>query len=252
MTSDLYHTLRLLYTFNDTGHAMTFNPNLNLNTNSLFRIGITVDLNVEDIEIPIIGKSHLEEQIMNKFSSLDTTEEEVIIPLFQNGNNVNKRTLNTICKLFKEVSWLNRLAKVHISNNIYYIGKGIILDKDLSPLLLCTLKARKKEEPGEPNKIVYYKAMCYIHPNVFIHSKDLINKGIISTIIPFYLENEIYLPSNYYIDLEPTYKKVEIVIDDCKRFFTKPVKPKQLSDIDTSLNKCINDNIDEILDSLWQ
>ena len=131
---------------------------------------------------------------------------------------------------------------------MYYGGKGIILDGNFNPLLLCTLLARiVKEEGGDV--LTYYRPVCHINPKVFIESDKLVNKGIIKKLIPYYSNYDTCFPRGIRRNTnnDPESEKVKVIIDDFSHLFIEPVKPTPSSCSNESLNQCLVDNVEDIL-----
>lgn len=62
----------------------------------------------------------------------------------------------------------------------YYGGKGIILDGDCRPLMICGYESKITN-----NNIVDSKRVCLISPDVYIR-EDMVSKCIVRKIIPYY------------------------------------------------------------------
>lgn len=236
-----------------------YNPNLGnnltLDSNNVFSKSLVVDITGDDIEIPSIARVHYESVIYNNLAYNDINKvERTILPLYANSNSQNKRTFNGIMReFFCQVSFNQRLLKVTTNKGeIYYGGCGLILDEGFNPLLMCGLKARKRimedEECIEDVSMQYYRAICRINPIVFAEPNKLINKGIIKKLIPLYTTMDISFPfSNYGISNNPDSRKVEVIIDDFSKFFITPIAPTPSKCSNDTLNKCLNDNIKDIL-----
>jgi hypothetical protein len=220
---------------------------LTLDTNNVYRLNLIVDLKEDEVEIPVIAREHFESYIYNKlmFNHYSNVE-KIILPLYANSGNQNRKTFDTIVCQFFSTNYIRRLQKITTGKgDVYYGGKGVILDGDFNPLLLCTLLA--KIVPAQ-KKAVHYRPICYIHPKVFEDTTKLINKGIINKIIPFYTSRNIIGPlsraafQTYYDDT-----KVKVIVDKFDSFFTKPVEPTPSSCSNELLNECLVDNIEDIM-----
>ena len=91
--------------------------------------------------------------------------------------------------------------------------------------------------------------MCYVHPKVFEEPTKLMNKGIITKLIPFYSNTEIDSPRHYGSAFIDGYedKKVKVVIDSFDKFFVRPVKPTPSTCSNEILNECLVDNVEDIV-----
>lgn len=239
--ADIFH-------LGENNASSTLRGELNLDSNNVFRKNLIVDLEGEELEIPVIARIHCETIL----TSLITPEipqqvQKIVLPLYDNIYPTTKRTFDSIIRqFFAGVRFNDRLQKITTAKGeVYYGGKGIILDKDLAPILLCTLKARKGY--GEyMNTITYYRPVCHISPKVFTESTSLMNKGIIKRVIPFYTTENVTLPNPYICRSATRSSTVEIIIDDFSRFFVEPVKPTPSTCSNEILNQCLVDNLDDI------
>ena len=78
----------------------------------------------------------------------------------------------------------------------------------------------------------------------------LINKGIIKKIIPYYSNNALLFPSiiSGYVNVNTVKSnRAAVIIDDMDKFFVKPTVPKPQSCTMESLNQCLVDNIEDVL-----
>ena len=219
---------------------------LTLDSNNVFSRSIIVDLNKDEIELPVIAIRHFEEaagsSIIPSFSV-----EKVILPLYNNTYDQSRRTFDTImAQFFANTSYEGRLLKITTNKGeVYYGGKGIIFDGNYNPLLLCTLKARRVVTEKE-KYTAYYRPVCYVSPRVFEEPNTVVNKGIIKKLIPFYTSHNMDFPLGLFRDNAED-KKVQVVIDNFDRFFVKPVKPNPSTCSNELLNQCLIDNIEDII-----
>lgn len=229
--------------------------NLTLDRNNIYSKSLIVNITGDDIEIPSIARIYYEGIIRNNLTHSNIERvEKTILPLYTNGNDLNRRTFNGIMRdFFCLVPFRQRLLKVTTSKGeTYYGGCGLILDEGLNPLLMCGLKARKVITEGEGGAEVvsmqYYRAVCRVSPTVFAEPNKLINKGIIKKLIPLYTTMDTNFPTvNSGISNSPDSRKVEVIIDDFSKFFISPVAPTPSKCSNDALNKCLNDNIEDIL-----
>lgn len=225
--------------------------------NNIFNKSLVVDIVGDDIEIPSIIRTYYE-PLINSASTYNTFNDiktkRVVLPLYTNCIPKCKRTFNGIIgEFFCNVTHNQRLLKIITGKGeVYYGGFGLILDEEFNPLLMCGLKARKivtKNNEGiETTSMQYYRAFCRISPIVFTDPTKLINKGIIKKLIPLYTSINILFPSDSCgISNNPESNKVEIIVDDFSKLFITPIAPTPSKCINDVLNKCLNDNIEDIL-----
>ena len=174
---------------------------------------------------------------------------KIILPLYDNALSQERRTFDSImAQLFVNVEYDKRLQKIITTKGeVYYGGRGIIFDESYTPLLLCTLTARKVYTNNNSN-MVYYRPVCYVSPKVFLEPNKLINKGIIKKLIPCYTSREVSFPRiNYRFSSKPESRKVKVIVDNFDKFFVEPIKPTPSATINDTLNECLIDNIEDIM-----
>ena len=229
-------------------HSTSFqlSDSLTLDSNNVFSRSIIVDLNKDEIELPVIAIRHFEEAAGSSIIP-SISVEKVILPLYNNAYDQSRRTFDTImAQFFANTSYEGRLLKITTNKGeVYYGGKGIIFDGNYNPLLLCTLKARRVVTENE-KYTAYYRPVCYVSPRVFEEPNTIVNKGIIKKLIPFYTSHNMDFPLGLFRNKADD-RKVQVVIDNFDRFFVKPVKPSPSTCSNELLNQCLIDNIEDIL-----
>lgn len=229
-----------------SGTSYQLSNSLTLDSNNVFSRSIIVDLNKDEIELPVIAIRHFEEAAGSSITP-SISIEKVILPLYNNTYDQSRRTFDTImAQFFADTSYEGRLLKITTNKGeVYYGGKGIIFDGNYNPLLLCTLKARRVvTEIGKYT--AYYRPVCYVSPRVFEEPNTIVNKGIIKKLIPFYTSHGMAFPLGLFKD-EAEDRKVQVVIDNFDKFFVKPVKPSPSTCSNELLNQCLIDNIEDII-----
>lgn len=236
--------VRSVFNSSDHNNPTQLERELSLDSNNVFRRSLIIEVNDDEVEIPVIAREHFESLVSEKinYPSIVGTK-RIILPLYDNAPSQERRTFNSvIMQMFNNVGFDMRLQKITTSKGeVYYGGKGIIFDESYAPLLLCTLTARKVG-----NSMVYYRPVCHVSPKVFLESDKLINKGIIKKLIPFYTSKEVSLP-NCMFGANPESKKVKVVVDNFDKFFIEPIKPTPSAITNDALNECLIDNMDDIM-----
>lgn len=241
--------VRSVFNSSDSGGPSHLEMNLSLDSNNVFRRSLIIEVNDDEVEIPVIARGYLESLVLERIhypSSIGT--KRIILPLYDNAPSLERRTFDSIItQLFTNVGYSKRLQKITTSKGeVYYGGKGIIFDENYAPLLLCTLTARKIHTEEGGDNMVYYRPVCHVSPKVFLESDKLINKGIIKKLIPFYTNREVSLP-DYKFGVNPESKKVKVVVDNFDKFFIEPIKPTPSATTNDALNECLIDNMDDIM-----
>ena len=224
--------------------------NLSLDSNNVFRKSLVVEVNNDEVEIPVIARVHFENLVSyNMDSPTIMGIKRIILPLYDNAPSQERRTFDSIIThLFTNVGYGVRLQKITTNKGeVYYGGKGIIFDESYTPLLLCTLTARSVHAENNDNAMVYYRPVCHVSPKVFLDPNKLINKGIIKKLIPCYTSEDIDFPRSNYFFSNPEDRKVKVIVDNFDKFFVEPIKPAPSTCSNDALNECLIDNIDDIM-----
>ena len=253
MKFDLRFTYKVMGVFNsiEYGNPDRLEGYLSLDSNNVFRKSLVIEVNNDEVEIPVIAREHFEELVSDNMTYPTIMGiKRIILPLYDNAPSQERSTFNSIItQLFTNVGYGQRLQKI-ITNKgeVCYGGKGIIFDESYTPLLLCTLTARSVHTEDNGNTMVYYRPVCHVSPKVFLESDKLINKGIIKKLIPYYTNRDIRSPrSNYNFSSNLEDRKVKVIVDDFNKFFIEPIKPTPSACSNDALNECLIDNMDDIM-----
>lgn len=238
--------------FNSTesGNPYQLERNLSLDSNNVFRRSLVIEVNNDEVEIPVIAREHFEMLVSDNMACPAIMGiKRIILPLYDNAPSQGRRTFDSIiAQLFTNVGYDKRLQKITTNKGeVYYGGKGIIFDESYTPLLLCTLTARSVHTEDNGNTMVYYRPVCHVSPKVFLESDKLINKGIIKKLIPYYTSRDINFPRSNYFSNNPEDRKVKVIVDNFNKFFVEPIKPTPSAITNDALNECLIDNMDDIM-----
>lgn len=235
----------------DTTTNDVTNKETTLDNHNAFNRLFVIDVSSDEIEVPVFAKSAVESVVRDKLEFPYVSHvNKIIIPMYVNTYTQSRRTADSIVgEFFSRVNFNQRLQKV-ITNKgeVYYGGKGIILDKDFNILLLCTLACRRMEYGGR-QVMSYYKPIIHVSPQVFLRGEGLIDKSILKKIIPFYVSQNIgpvYTNPDFVSDI-PEGTKPQILIDDVSKLIENPVKPTPQKCSDDVLNQILADNADDVL-----
>lgn len=241
-----------VFTISESGNPEQLEMNLSLDSNNVFRRSLIIEVNNDEVEIPVIARVHFEKIVSYSISypTITTGIKRIILPLYDNTPSQERRTFDSIItQLFTNVRYGKRLQKI-ITNKgeVYYGGKGIIFDESYTPLLLCTLTARSVHTRDNGNTMVYYRPVCHVSPKVFLEPDKLINKGIIKKLIPCYTSKDVNSPlGNYKFSSDLEDKKVKVIVDNFDKFFIEPIKPTPSTCSNDVLNECLIDNMEDIM-----
>ena len=227
------------------------NKETTLDNHNVFNRLFVIDVSSDEIEIPVFAKSAVESVVRDKLGFPHVSHvNKIIIRMYVNTYTQSRRTADSIVgEFFSRVNFNQRLQKV-ITNKgeVYYGGKGIILDKDFNILLLCTLACRRTKYRGI-QVMSYYKPIIHVSPQVFLRGEGLIDKTILKKIIPFYVSHNIsiVIDRTCFRNDIPEGTKPQILIDDVSKFIENPAKPTPQKCSDSVLNQILIDNIDDVL-----
>ena len=253
MEFNLRFTYKVMGVFNsiEYGNPDKLERHLSLDSNNVFRKSLVIEINNDEVEIPVIAREHFEELVSDNMDYPTIMGiKRIILPLYDNTLSQERSTFNSIiAHLFTNVEYGQRLQKITTNKGeVCYGGKGIIFDESYTPLLLCTLTAKSVHTEDNGNTMVYYRPVCHVSPKVFLESDKLINKGIIKKLIPYYTNRDINPPrSNYNFSNNLEDRKVKVIVDDFNKFFIEPIKPTPSACSNDALNECLIDNMDDIM-----
>ena len=223
------------------------NMDLNYLNHNVFGLFLRISYTKSHVVVPLFYRSHVERIITDNSRESESFVSETNIALYTNDSPYTVKTLNGIVKLLYETDFNRKLRKVVTNKGeIYYVGYGIIFDKNFNPIFFCALEGDYVE-----NGFKYKAAKIYINPSVFL-SDETLEKGIIKTIIPVYMSNgvSIYINNAFF---EADFKKIdnkvipEIVVKDfTDDFFVKPARPKPSSFTIDNVNDFLLNHIDDI------
>lgn len=228
-----------------------------LNYHNVFNLGLKIDTRDDTFEIPIIGGANFIQMFISSYPSNDEgglsfsecNLDEIIFPLFSGGISYTRRTFDSIIKVFFFSTDLNDRLRMITTNKggVFYGGRGIILDKDFIPLLLCNLEVKKIKSGALKGNLLYNRPILRINPIVF-ERDDLICKGIVKKLIPLFSKVDIFLPPDR-ADVKRRYKSIpaKIIVEDFSNFFVKPSSPSSADTINEDLSRCLEEHIDEVL-----
>ena len=192
-------------------------PNLAFENNNVFNLFLRVDISGPEIDVPLMCKYKVEEGLLSNYNQPNSLK-EMAVSLFENSYPQSRRTANAIFKTFQMNDTRDRLMKITINNGeVYYGGNGYILDKDYNLLILYTLHGVMED------RVLHYKTgRIYVNPKVFV-SNGLIEKGIIKTVIPAFVQEGIMIDTSIFTGV--TAQDINTYIRNSNGFLTQVIKP---------------------------
>lgn len=210
-----------------------------------------IDEHAQEIEVPMYCKGVFEDTLLKNVIS-NTSFGKIAIPMYCNMEEENRRTADSIIKrFFSGVSLQKRLLKIKTNKGeVYYGGRGLVLDANFNPLLMCSAIGTKGNEEVR-YKYEYNKIIIRVSPRVFLNSDGIIEKNIIKKIIPCYLSVPVRSIgcSLGFVDRISTNDVAQIVISDIDHYIKKVQTPSNVN-INSELNALINMYKNEVINSL--
>lgn len=239
-------------------------PGLNLEKDNIFKLFLNVDITGNEVDVPLMCRSIVEAKIKNNFNieSEEDKTKRVSITLLENGSSQVRRSASTIFKTFATLPLRDRILKIVTpKGEVYYGNRGFILDKDYNLLILYVLHAVKNAD----NTWTYKTGRIYVNPRVFT-SNGLVEKHIIKTIIPAFIEQGIKIDTynnnipggiisqEIYLRIEGTYSYTlpipEIMIADVTdKFITIPKKLSPATFNSDAMNDFLLEHLEEVAET---
>lgn len=235
---------RILYPFERTIYSPGYTSgNYNCDNDLENRMfGTSINLNIVDgkVECPtfIIGRLYV-----NLPTSTLETLNNICVPLYSKFSKNIKTVSSVINAGFDKVQWNSRLMKVIMPNGeIYYINKGIILDKDMNPIIVYTWDCNIANKSYDNPKV-------YINPIIFTKIDLPLYKDIVNKFIPVLMtERFTTYGYNRYSNIGPTYPAGSIkVIFEEYPLIRHSVVPNTTEDHNTEIVQLLENNREQLL-----
>lgn len=235
---------RILYPFERTIYSPGYTRgNHNYNSDLENRMfGTSINLNIVEgkVECPTFIIERLYVNLPE--STLDALN-NICVPLYSKFSKNIKTVSSVINAGFDKVQWGNRLMKVIMPNEeIYYINKGIILDKDMNPIIVYTWDCDISDKSYDNPKV-------YVNPVVFTKMDLPLYKDIVNKFIPV-LMTEGFTAQGYrrYSSTGPTYSAGSIkVIFEEYPLIRHSVAPNTIGDHNTEIIQLLENNREQLL-----
>lgn len=200
----------------------------------------------ESFELPIYNRFNCETKVLVYIDKYDNNEDFI-----SNINILQPLPVNSQILSFKSAApFIKRgftlkyspygVMKSVIQDNIYYITKGIILDKDFNILLIGTITYDKNTN----NNFKVSKSNLYVSPKVFINIDKPIEKHIVNKLLPTYYSNG---PLSYIVARNGIENSrdvpINVEIKDLDYLIISPSAPSFDENINTNINKFLLTNL---------
>ena len=215
--------------------------NIKNNINSF--LGVTA-IHLRSTDIPLLRTENNQFSIYmtNYIFNDEVTESPIynslslreIIPLFTSSTNINER--KTFGPLLKELSLIKRIGELNRvkdkDGNLYYGMGGLILNSNLEPLVLSTI--RPSIESSATKELI-----LRVSPKVF-NSDNVICKGIQKYLI------EYCSTVSRYFSIVNSFTTMTVIINNDIDKFIRHVKAPTNINVNEEIQQLLVDNIDKL------
>ena len=195
-------------------------------------------------DIPLLGteNNQFSLYITNHIFNGEVTESPIynslslreIIPLFTSSNSINER--KTFGPLLKELSLIKRIGELNRvrdkDGNLYYGMRGLILNSNLEPLVLSTIRPPRESSATK-------ELILRVSPKVF-NSDNVICKGIQKYLIEY-----CSTVSRYFSIVNDFTTMTVIINNDIDKFIRHAKAPTSIN-VNEEIQQLLVDNIDKL------
>ena len=195
-------------------------------------------------DIPLLGteNNQFSIYITNHIFNDEVTESPIynslslreIIPLFTSSTSINER--KTFGPLLKELSLITRIGELNRvrdkDGNLYYGMRGLILNSNLEPLVLSTIRSHR--ELSATKEII-----LRVSPKVF-NSDNVVCKGIQKYLIEY-----CSTISRYFSIVNGFTTMTVIINNDIDKFIRHAKAPTNIN-VNEEIQQLLIDNIDKL------
>ena len=195
-------------------------------------------------DIPLLGteNNQFSLYITNHIFNDEVTESPIynslslrkIIPLFTSSSSINER--KTFGPLLKELSLITRIGELNRirdkDGNLYYGMRGLILNSNLEPLVLSTIRSHR--ELSTTKEII-----LRVSPKVF-NNDNVVCKGIQKYLIEY-----CSTTSRYFSIVNDFTTMTVIINNDIDKFIRHAKAPTNIN-VNEEIQQLLIDNIDKL------
>lgn len=215
--------------------------NIKNNINSFLCI---TSSSLRSTDIPLLGteNNQFSMYIINHIFNGEITESSIynsvslreIIPLFTSSTSINER--KTFGPLLKELSLIKRVGELNRvrdkDGNLYYGMRGLILNSNLEPLVLCTIRPPRISSATK-------ELILRVSPKVF-NSDNVVCKGIQKYLI------EYCSTVSRYFSIVNGFTTMTVIINNDIDKFIRHVKAPTSINVNEEIQQLLVDNIDKL------
>lgn len=195
-------------------------------------------------DIPLLGteNNQFSLYITNHIFNGEITESPIynslslreIIPLFTSSTSINER--KTFGPLLKELSLIKRIGELNRvkdkDGNLYYGMRGLILNSNLEPLVLSTIRPSRESSATK-------ELILRVSPKVF-NSDNVVCKGIQKYLI------EYCSTVSRYFSIVNSFTTMTVIINNDIDKFIRHAKAPTSINVNEEIQQLLIDNIDKL------
>lgn len=209
------------------------NSFLGVTSASLRSTGIPL-LGTENNQFSLYMTNHIFNGEVTEIPIYNSLSLRGIIPLFTSSTSINERkTFGPLLKelsLIKEAGALNRVRDKN--GNLYYGMRGLILNSNLEPLVLCTIRPPRTSSATT-------ELILRVSPKVF-NSNNVVCKGIQKYLIKY------CSTVSRYFSIVSGFTTITVIINNDIDKFIRHVKAPTNINVNEEIQQLLVDNIDKL------
>lgn len=191
-------------------------------------------LGTENNQFSLYMTNHIFNGEITESSIYNSVSLREIIPLFTSSTSINER--KTFGPLLKELSLIKRVGELNRvrdkDGNLYYGMRGLILNSNLEPLVLCTIRPPRISSATK-------ELILRVSPKVF-NSDNVVCKGIQKYLI------EYCSTVSRYFSIVNGFTTMTVIINNDIDKFIRHVKAPTNINVNEEIQQLLVDNIDKL------
>ena len=191
-------------------------------------------LRTENNQFSIYMTNHIFNDEVTEIPIYNSLSLREIIPLFTSSTSINER--KTFGPLLKELSLIKRIGELNRvkdkDDNLYYGMRGLILNSNLEPLVLPTIKSFRESSATK-------ELILRVSPKVF-NSDNVVCKGIQKYLI------EYCSTVSRYFSIVNNFTTMTVIINNDINKFIRHVKTPTNINVNEEIQQLLVDNIDKL------
>ena len=191
-------------------------------------------LRTENNQFSIYMTNHIFNDEVTEIPIYNSLSLREIIPLFTSSTNINER--KTFGPLLKELSLIKRIGELNRvkdkDGNLYYGMRGLILNSNLEPLVLSTIRPSRESSATK-------ELILRVSPKVF-NSDNVICKGIQKYLI------EYCSTVSRYFSIVSSFTTMTVIINNDIDKFIRHAKAPTNINVNEEIQQLLVDNIDKL------